>query len=94
MDEEEERFWLRQDLESSEALELGVLPPDIQMEEVGQRVMWGPAIELALEGLPLAPLTEVLNRKRVVPCQCKRMVPWWMMPQHSRMPLHHPKQAQ
>ena len=56
--EEEKRFWLRQDLASSEILELGVLPKDVQMEEVGERVMWGLAIELALEGLPLVPLTE------------------------------------
>ena len=41
-------------------LELGILPVDIQMEEVGERVMWGAALELALEGPPLAPLMEVL----------------------------------
>ena len=29
------------------------------MEEVGERVTWGPAIEPALEGPPLAPLGEV-----------------------------------
>ena len=28
------------------------------MEEVGERVTWGPAIEPALEGPPLAPLGE------------------------------------
>ena len=56
---EEEHFWLGQDLEFSEALELGVLPKDIQLEEVGQRVMWGPAIELVPEGPALAPLKEV-----------------------------------
>ena len=59
-DKEEEHFWLGQDLESGEALELGVLPEDIQMEEVGKHMMWGPAIELAPEGPPLEPLTEAL----------------------------------
>ena len=59
MVEEEERFWHRQDLASGEALELGVPPKDIQIEEVGKRVMWGPVIEPALEGPPLAPLGEV-----------------------------------
>ena len=58
MVEEEERFWHGQDLASSEALELGIPPEDIQMEEVGERVMWGPAIEPAPEGPPLAPLGE------------------------------------
>ena len=60
MDEEEECFWLGQDLESGEALEEGVLPLDVQIEEVGQRVMWGPEPVLAQEGPPLAPLTEAL----------------------------------
>ena len=55
MGEEEERCWLGQDLQSSEALELGVLPRDVQMEEVSEWVMWGPAIELAPEGPPLDP---------------------------------------
>ena len=58
MDKKEEHFWLGQNLESGKVLEYGVLPPDVQREEVGQRVMWGPAIELAPEGPPLAPLTE------------------------------------
>ena len=40
-------------------LGLGVLPKDVQIEEVGERVTWGPAIEPALEGLPLVPLMEV-----------------------------------
>ena len=40
-------------------LELGVLPLDIQMEEVGQQVTWGPEQVLVQEGPPLAPLTEV-----------------------------------
>ena len=41
MDKEEERLCLGQDLEFSKELELGVLPRDVQMEEVGQWVMWG-----------------------------------------------------
>ena len=57
MVKEEERFWRSQDLASSEALELGVLPKDVQMEEVGKRVTWGPAIE-PVPGPPLAPLGE------------------------------------
>ena len=39
-------------------LELGVPPKDVQMEEVGERVTWGPAVEPVMEGLPLAPLGE------------------------------------
>ena len=62
-DEEEKHFWLGQDLESSEALELGVPPKDVQMEEVGERVMWGPVIELVPEGPPLAPLTGAPNEE-------------------------------
>ena len=57
--EEEERFWRGQDLVSGKALELAIPPEDVQMEEVGKRVTWGPAIEPALEGLPLVPLGEV-----------------------------------
>ena len=57
---EQKRFWLRQDLASGKALELGILPKDIQIEEVGERVMWGLAIEPAPEGLPLVPSGEVL----------------------------------
>ena len=60
VDKKEEHFFLRQDLEPGEVLELGITPKDIQMEEVGKWVMWGPAIEPAPEGLPLAPLTEAL----------------------------------
>ena len=59
MGKEEECFWLGQNLECGKALELGIPPEDVQMEEVGKRVMWGLAIELVLEGLPLAPLIEV-----------------------------------
>ena len=58
--EEEKQFWLGQDLASGEVLELGILPKDVQMEEVGERVTWRPAIEPALERLPLAPMTEAL----------------------------------
>ena len=57
--EEEECFWLGQNLESGKELELGIPPEDIHMEEVGEWVTWGPAIELAPEGPPLAPLIEV-----------------------------------
>ena len=56
---EEKCFWHGQDLVSGEALELGVLLKDVQMEEVGKQVMWGPAIEPVPEGPPLEPLTEV-----------------------------------
>ena len=62
-DEEVNRFWIGQDLVSGKALELGVPPKDVQMEEVGERVMWGPAIEPALEGPPLAPLVGVPNEE-------------------------------
>ena len=58
MDEVEKCFWLGQDLVSGKVLELGVPPKDIQMEEVGEWVTWGPAIEPAPEGPPLAPLGE------------------------------------
>ena len=58
MVEEEKRFWLGQDLVSSGALELGIPPEDVQMKEVGERVMWGLVIEPALEGPPLATLGE------------------------------------
>ena len=39
---------------------MGVPPKDVQMEEMGEQVMGGPAIEPALEGPPLAPLIEAL----------------------------------
>ena len=58
--EEEKRFWHGQDLASSEVLELGILPKDVQMEEIGERVMWGLVIQPAPEGPPLVPLTEAL----------------------------------
>ena len=41
-------------------LELGILPKDVQMEEVGKWLMWGPAVEPVSEGPPLVPLTEAL----------------------------------
>ena len=44
-------------------MELDVLPKNIQIEEVGERVMWGLAIELAPEGPPLVPLTEAPNEE-------------------------------
>ena len=59
MVEEEKRFWLSQDLASGKALKVGVPPKDIQIEEVGERVMWGLAIEPAPERLPLVPMGEV-----------------------------------
>ena len=34
--EEEKRFWSSQDLVSGKALELGIPPKDVQMEEVGK----------------------------------------------------------
>ena len=39
-----------------EELELGALPLDIQLEDVGQWVRWGLGPEPALEGPPLLPL--------------------------------------
>ena len=39
-----------------EKLELGALPPNNQLEEVGQRVPWGLELQPAQEGLPLSPL--------------------------------------
>ena len=38
---------------------MGIPPEDVQMEEVGKRVTWGPSIEPVPEGPPLAPLGEV-----------------------------------
>ena len=56
--EEDKHFWHGQDLASGKVLELGILPKDVQMKEVGERVMWGLVIEPAMEGPPLAPLME------------------------------------
>ena len=58
--EEHKHFWHGQDLVSGKVLELGILPKDVQMEEVGECAMWGLVIEPATEGPPLAPLTEGL----------------------------------
>ena len=43
-------------METRELVELGVLPLDIQREDMGWRVQWGPEPEPAQEGLPLLPL--------------------------------------
>ena len=53
---EEENFWWGRDLVTGEELELGPPPPRVQLEEAGQRIPWGPEVELAEEGSPLAPL--------------------------------------
>ena len=58
--EKEQCFWLRQDLKSREVLEYRVLPPDVWIEDMGLWVRWGPALILVQEGLPLAPLKEVV----------------------------------
>ena len=52
----EEDFWQGRDLTMGEELELGPPPLRVQLEEAGQRVPWGPEVELAEEGSPLAPL--------------------------------------
>ena len=57
---EEAAFWHGLGLEMGEELELRVLPPDIQLEDVGQRVQWGPEPEPVQEGPPLLPLGEEL----------------------------------
>ena len=41
---------------TGEDLELGRPPPRVQLEEVGWRIPWMPAVEPAEEGSPLAPL--------------------------------------
>ena len=53
---EEEDFWWGRDLTMGEELELGPPPPRVQLEEAGWRIPWGPAVEPAKEGSPLAPL--------------------------------------
>ena len=54
--EEEVAFWHRLDMKMEEELELGVLPPDIWLEDVGQRVWWGPELELVPEAPALLAL--------------------------------------
>ena len=41
---EEVAFWHRLDMKIG--VELGVPPPDIHLKDMGQRVYWGPALEL------------------------------------------------
>ena len=53
---QEETFWCGWDVVMGEELEMGPPPPTIQLEEAGQWVPWGPAVELAKEGPPLSPL--------------------------------------
>ena len=55
MDEEKKHFWLGQDLETGEVLELGILPEDVQMEEVSEQLTWGLAIEPVPEDHPWHP---------------------------------------
>ena len=55
-EEEEEAFWCRLDVAMGEELELGPPPPNVQLEEAGRQVPWGPALEPAQEGPPLLPL--------------------------------------
>ena len=53
MKEEEKAFWRGLDVVTGEELELGQPPPNVQLEEAGRRVPWGPAPELVQEGPPL-----------------------------------------
>ena len=53
--EQKEDFWHGQDLMMGEELELGRPPPRVQLEKAGQQVPWGPVVEPAKEGSPLAP---------------------------------------
>ena len=55
MEPEEERFWLRQDIEIGEDLGLGPPLQDALVEEVDQRVMPGPAQPTAPKGLTQIP---------------------------------------
>ena len=43
-------------MEIREELEIGVLPPDIWLEHMGQRLCWGPGAEPAPEGPALLAL--------------------------------------
>ena len=55
-EEEEGTFWHRLDFEMREELELGPPPPNIELEDMGQQVPWGPELQLVQEGPPLSPL--------------------------------------
>ena len=80
--------------QSGKVLELGVPPKDIQMEEVGEWVTWGPVIEPAPEGPPLAPLRGGAVGRECCASWCKRMVLWRMMMPQSKLLCCQPKQAQ
>ena len=54
--EQEEDFSQGWDLMMGKELEPGRPPLRVQLEEVGQQVSWGQAVEPANEGSPLAPL--------------------------------------
>ena len=56
--EEEVAFWHGLDLEIGEELELGIPPLYVQLEDMSQRVWWGPEPEAAVERPPLIPLRE------------------------------------
>ena len=47
IEEEEGTFWHWLDLEMREELELGVLTPNIWLEDMGRQIPWGPEPELA-----------------------------------------------
>ena len=53
---EEDAFWHGLNLKMGEELELVVPPRDIQIEDIGQRVWWGPEPKLVQEGLPFLAL--------------------------------------
>ena len=55
-EEEEKVFLCRLDVAMGEELALEPPPPTVQLEELGGRVLRGPAVELAQEDLPLSPL--------------------------------------
>ena len=50
---EKPAFWHGLDVETEEELELGVPPPDMQLEDVCWWVRWGLEPELAPEGIDL-----------------------------------------
>ena len=55
---QEEEFLYRLHIEMGEQLELGVLPPNIRIEDVSWQVRWGLELVLVQEGPPLLPLGE------------------------------------